>query len=347
MAANSSKSQKSDTKAQPQGVKADIATPVAPQQVDLSRSWLKYVKDLPGADKAQGKGPSVGDDATQKKGPLVGDDVPKPMPAQRDEPKPNTTHDGKVHEAKYVDAGKEVFKDGAALDDIQQGYLADCYLVAAMGAVAMQRPDLIEKMIKDNGDGTVTVTLYTDGSSLSAPGHGKPVDVRISMKLPSSNGSTPTYAKSTSKELWPSLIEKAYVAQFGGGDYQGINAGGSPGDAMSAMLGTASSGFSTSSYNGPECVTQLETMLKAGKTTVAASFGKDDAKNNEPLKKLSDEKNVHAWHAYVVKKADGKANKVTLFNPWGSSHPAELTGEEFKQLYTYVYVGSPKAPGAA
>lgn len=340
MPANSSKSQKTDN-AQPQGVKASLSTPNAPQKVDLSRSWLKYVKDLPGAVPAKTQGPIVGDDAQAKaKGPIVGDDAAKPP--QRQEPKPDTTHDGKVHKAEYADFGNQVFDNGAQLEDIQQGYLADCYLVAAMGAVAMQRPDLIEKMIKDNGDGTATVTLYTDGTALAAPGHGKPVDVRISMKLPSANGSNPTYARSKSKELWPSLIEKAYVAQFGGGDYQGINAGGSPGDAMSAIMGTASNGFSTSSLDAKECVEQLETMLKAGKPTVAASFGKDDAKNNTALQKLSDEKNVHAWHAYVVKKADSKSGMVTLFNPWGSSHPAELTGEEFKQLYTYVYVGSPK-----
>ena len=269
------------------------------------------------------------------------------MPAQRADPKPNTTHDGKVHEAKYGDFGKEIFQDGAALEDIKQGYLADCYLIAAMGAVAAQRPDLIEKMIKDNGDGTVTVTLWTAGYSLTAPGHGKPVEVRVSMKLPSANGTSPTYARSSSKELWPSLIEKAYVAQFGGGDYQGLNAGGSPGDAMSAILGTPSSGFSTSSYSGKECTAQLESMLKAGKATVASSFGKDAAKNDEALKKLADEKNVHAWHAYVVKKADAKTDQITLINPWGSSHPQVLTGDEFRQLYKWVYVGSPKPPTQA
>lgn len=346
MAASSSKSQKTDN-AQPQGAKASIAMANAPQTVQLTRSWLKYVKDLPGAEsaKASTRGPIVGDDAATTRGPKVGDD--KPKPPQREEPKPNTTHDGKVHEAKYGEFGNEIFKDGAALDDIQQGYIGDCFLIAAMGAVAMQRPELIEQMIKDNGDGTVTVTLWTDGRALSVPGSGKSVDVRVSMKLPSSNGSTPTYAKSSSKELWPSLIEKAYVAQFGGGDYQNLNSGGSPGDAMTAILGTESTGFSTSSVNAKECVSQLESMLKGGKSVVAATFGKDAAKDNEPLRKLADEKNVHAWHAYVVKKADSKANTISLFNPWGSSQPAELTAEEFKQLYVYVYTGSPKAPKAS
>ena len=53
---------------------------------------------------------------------------------------------------------------------------------------------------------------------------------------------------------------------------------------------------------------------------------------------------MHAWHAYVVKKADAKADQITMFNPWGSSHPQVLTGDEFRKLYTWVYVGSPKPP---
>jgi hypothetical protein len=340
------KSQKQAAQTQPQGVKANIATPVAPVQVKLAGSWLQYVKDLPGAEKAGAKptrGPSVGDDtAARTRGPSVGDDTT--LPAQRTDPKSNTVHDGKTHETKYGDFGKEVFKDGAAMEDVQQGYLADCFLVAAMGAVAQQRPDLIEKMIKDNGDGTVTVTLYRDGDGLAAPGHGKPVDVRVSMKLPTANGSSPTYAKASSRELWPSLIEKAYVAEFAGGDYQGVNSGGSPGDVLTRMLGTESTGFTTGSLSAKECVAQLEGLLKQGKPTVAASLDKNDMKSDEALAKLADEKGVYAWHAYVVKKADAKGNTIDLFNPWGSSHPKTLTAEEFQKLYSYVYVGHPKPP---
>jgi hypothetical protein len=320
-------------------------------QVKLAGSWLKYVKDLPGVDKAAAakttRGPAVGDDTAAKstRGPSVGDDTA--LPAKRSEPKSDTVHDGKTHSTKYAAFGEEIIKDGASMEDVQQGYLADCFLVAAMGAVARQRPDLIEKMIKDNGDGTVTVTLYRDGSGLAAPGHGKPVDVRISMQLPTANGSTPTYAKASSRELWPSLIEKAYVAEFAGGDYQGVNSGGSPGDVLTRMLGTESTGFSTTSTNAKECVQRLEGLLKQGKPTVAASLSKDDAKRDEALAKLADEKVVYAWHAYVVKKADAKAGTVDLFNPWGSSHPKTLTAEEFQKLYSYVYVGHPKPPGQA
>lgn len=338
MAATAQKSQKTEAGAQqPAKGGLDQVTPAA--DAKIARSWLKYVKDLPGADKAQSQPPGAG---TQSSGPKVGDDKPK----LREEPKPNTVHDGKTHEAKYGDFGKQVFDKGAQLEDVQQGYLADCYLVAAMGAVAMQRPELIEKMIKDNGDGTVTVTLYVQNNSwLAPPGEGKAVDVRISMKLPTANGTRPTYARSSSKELWPALIEKAYVAQFGGGDYQKVNAGGSPGDAMAAMTGQQSTGFSTGSKKAADIVTELSDMLKAGKPVVAASFGKDEAKTNDKLKKLADDKAVHAWHAYVIKKADPKADTIELFNPWGSDHPQTLSGEDFKTLYRHVYVGAPKKPG--
>ncbi len=345
------KSQKTQAP-QGQGAKAGLDQPTAPVMAKLTRSWLNYVKDLPGAEKAggtagqkapAGKGPIVGDDTAQKapaKGPNVGADTPAKL---RDEPQPTTVHDGKKYETKYGDFGTKVFDNGAELNDIQQGYLGDCFLVAAMGAVAMQRPELIEKMIKDNGDGTATVTLYTDNGAVAVPGEGKAVEVRISMKLPTTGGS-PAYARAASKELWPSLIEKAYVAQFAGGDYQNANNGGSPGDAMTAMLGKASTGFSATQDNAKTTISNLETMVKGGKPVVAASFGKDATKGNEGLKKLADEKNVHAWHAYIVKSADEKANSIELFNPWGSSQPEKLTAEDFQKLYTWVYVGNPKPP---
>lgn len=357
MATAAQKSEKAQATQGP-AAKAGLDTPTAHTTANLSRSWLKYVKDLPGAEKATGgKPPVVGGGEKKAKPPTVGggeDTTKKPpivgggeadKPKLRDEPQPSTVHDGKKYETQYAAFGETVIQDGASLNDVEQGYLADCFLVASMGAIAMQRPDLIEHMIKDNGDGTVTVTLYTQNGALTVPGEGKPVEVRISMKLPSSNGVRPAYAKASSKELWPALIEKAYVAQFYGGDYQNANGGGSPGDAMTGMLGQASTDFSTKSNDAKTTVANVASLLKGGKPVVAASFDKNET--DDALKKLADEKNVHAWHAYVVTKADEKTGEVELFNPWGSSHPQKLTAEEFVKLYTWVYVGNPKPPGQA
>jgi hypothetical protein len=51
---------------------------------------------------------------------------------------------------------------GADPSDVKQGALGDCYLLAALAAVAKTNPALIERMISDNGDGTYNVTIYED-----------------------------------------------------------------------------------------------------------------------------------------------------------------------------------------
>ena len=297
-------------------------------QAPLTGSWVAYLKGLVGGDK---KAPNVGDDAS-KKAPLAKD------------PKATTRHGDEVVEPKYADVGKQVYKDGASLGDVNQGYLANCYLIAAMGAIAMQRPDLIESMIKDNGDGTATVMLYTHDQALAPPGEGKATPVRVSLKMPSTDGKSPVYAKSPTRELWPSLIEKAYVVLYKGGDYQGANSGGSTTEAMSAMLGTQSSDFAIASKSDDELMTTLTGLLKSGKPVAAASLDKEDLKNDAALRDLADERQVYPWHAYVVKRVDAKAGVVELHNPWGSSHPSPLSVDDFRKLYQWVYVGNPKAP---
>ena len=47
--------------------------------------------------------------------------------------------------------------------DVNQGYLGDCYFVAALGEVALQDPSLIENMITANGNGTYSVLFYVNG----------------------------------------------------------------------------------------------------------------------------------------------------------------------------------------
>src|SRR5690606_36561200 len=45
-------------------------------------------------------------------------------------------------------------------NDVSQGQLGDCYFIASLAAIARQNPDLIREMIRDNGDGTYTITFH-------------------------------------------------------------------------------------------------------------------------------------------------------------------------------------------
>lgn len=44
-------------------------------------------------------------------------------------------------------------------NDLQQGYLGDCYFISSMSAIAANNPKKILDMMRDNGDGTVTMAL--------------------------------------------------------------------------------------------------------------------------------------------------------------------------------------------
>jgi len=61
----------------------------------------------------------------------------------------------------YRDVEGKVFIDSvgndgvrAELTDIDQGRVANCYLLATLGSIALHNPDYIENMITDNGNGT-------------------------------------------------------------------------------------------------------------------------------------------------------------------------------------------------
>lgn len=138
--------------------------------------------------------------------------------------------------------GKELTASGAAptVSDVSQGAIGDCYLMAGMGAVAAHRPDLIAKMIAyDAGKNSYTVTF----KERQADGAFKDVPIKVSAHLPSKSGYAPIYAQDGAHKggndaaLWPAIIEKAYAVWKG--DYQEI-VGGSPGDAMEALTGAAS-----------------------------------------------------------------------------------------------------------
>ena len=117
-------------------------------------------------------------------------------------------------------------------NDVRQGYLADCYFLAAIQAVAQSDPQALENLIKDNNDGTYEVTLYVHKGLISFSR--TPVKITVDTTVPTRKGTTnPVYAGKGDNELWVLLLEKAY-AQYEG-DYGDI-AWGQPSEAMGLLL---------------------------------------------------------------------------------------------------------------
>ncbi|MFT7621148.1 MAG: hypothetical protein ACI9WU_000309 [Myxococcota bacterium] len=269
--------------------------------------------------------------------------APSPSPKSKtiENPDPVTVHDGKKHEAQYKDVGDDLFNGKPKLEDVQQGYLADCFLVAAMGAVAKQRPDIIQRMFVDHGDGTVTVTLHTMKSGWLVPfgtAGSTEHNIRVKKDLPvNGSASKPTYAKGKDGQLWPGLLEKAYVHLKAKGEYQGVNKGGHTTDALETITGSKARSFKSVGKTDEALLIELTKALADKKPVASGSFSKNDIKTNETLKKMATDRDVAAWHAYVVD--DVKDGLIYMKNPWGKRHPKPLTPEQYKTLYPNTYIG--------
>ncbi|MBI4951189.1 MAG: type VI secretion system tip protein VgrG [Myxococcales bacterium] len=236
-------------------------------------------------------------------------DMPKPL--KKDDPTTGTKLAGKP------------FVDGPSPNDVSQGAIGDCYLMASMAAVAHAQPKLLERNITENPDGTVNIE-FKDGT------------VKTDTEVPA-QGSSPRYGTAmTSGETWPSLLEKGYAYQYGGGEgYEGVGNGGWPAEAMSHITG----GRSTTQYlsaadasNPDKRAALLKSLSEAGTKPTVACSRKPTLPADHPRYVPSG--NTVGNHAYTVlgtKKNDKGEDVVLLRNPWGSHdgrNPWKDTGQD-------------------
>ena len=212
---------------------------------------------------------------------------------------------------------KEAGDKGEIADtDINQGTIGDCYLLSSIGEIARISPATIKSMIKDNGNGTYTVTLHKKDngfwagvkSVFGADPTFSPVLVTVTADFPASGSVNAQPGQDTAggkKEIWPQIIEKAYAQLHGG--YSKIKDGGDPADALGELTGQAATS------KGPSGVglKELQEAFKAGKPIVM----------NTPEKKGLPY-NLVPGHAYMLEDivVDPKGGaSIKLRNPWGTT----------------------------
>lgn len=243
-------------------------------------------------------------------------------------------------------------------DDVSQGMVGDCYFMASLAAIARTQPDLIRRMIRDNGDGTYTVTFY-QRPILGAVGDLEPVEVTVNSEMPiylskfkDPRPDHPAYAQfgdhdttSRSEETWPVIIEKAYAKMKGG--YGSIR-GGEGWRAMEELTGKNSDRYQPSSVD----MSKLAQLSKDGAAiTVGTLYDKGlkdlngnviidipDAITNNPLYHTEVNPLV-AQHEYYVTSVDETAKMVTVRNPWGWNHgEISMSFEDFRRSFAAVSV---------
>jgi hypothetical protein len=223
--------------------------------------------------------------------------------------------------------------------DVKQGLLGDCYLCAAMIAVARANPGKIASMIDEQDDGTYNVTLNLKAGVLSKDGG--PQVINVDASFPTKNG-VPVYVKEGdvtedgSPELWPMLIEKAYAKAKGG--YTKIQSG-NAGDAAAMIGGGKSKEHWISSMSAEKIADLIDEALKKEWPVICVTA---PDKGEKPTK-TEDRENLDivANHAYPAKAVSADKKTVELQNPWGKKHLKIDIDGPFKKYFIAIDVVKP------
>ena len=254
-------------------------------------------------------------------------------------------HEGKEYED-FTNAAAFVKGEGDAhaidANDVKQGALGDCYLIAGMAAVARADPKLIEKLIQDNGDGTFDVSLYIRPDRYVRP---RLVTTTVDARLAVKYSGRPLYAglgdqADGKDEIWTALIEKALAQQKDSYDLisgSKINGDGfAYGGTSELLTGKRGSYLSTDSMDTDEALLQIDLALDEGRPVVASSR---NLKDDPDLTREANAQNVYWNHAYAAVSVDLNAETMDLQNPWGSSHVDDLSAEDFLRFYKAIRLG--------
>jgi hypothetical protein len=217
---------------------------------------------------------------------------------------------------------------GPSMNDVNQGYLGDCYLLSSLAEVARQNSGIISSMFTVNGNNTYGVRFYVNGVATY---------VTVNNALADGGG-----IFNHASDLWASLAEKAYAQLQASGVVTGnsvnygnswstIGNGGAPAAALEEITGaSAITNFSASGKSWAVTVYNSSlhaTSFSSGSSTASllATLVSDLAKGDDLV--LSSYTNARdsagkltliADHAMSIYGYDGAIGMLEIRNPWGT-----------------------------
>lgn len=225
--------------------------------------------------------------------------------------------------------------DANAIDpnDVNQDGYGSCAVLSTIKSIAAQNPDAIRNMIRDNGDGTYTVTFNRyDGGFLGIEALGggwERVEVTVAGPFDGKAANAGDVGSDGQAEMWPAIIEKAY-GEFTGQGYATYNDGESPAAVQEAILGREATTASPSDYSAGD----LNERLENGEAVVAWTAGFDTPEQQQ----LAQQYGVVGGHAYRVEDIYIDKNgetRIKLDNPWGHTH-VDMPYSDYQTLYREV-----------
>lgn len=220
------------------------------------------------------------------------------------------------------------FNEAAEFSDPIQGNVANCYLIAAMSAVAWSQPYRIRHLTRATGTGQQQfvnkLQLFSSSSLASSE-----VEVTDAIPLRYSNG-RPMYARSSEDgETWPSILEKAYAKWESGhaGDTPNIEstAWGSGSRACSELTGLGKWSVATAGTSADDLWSLVRQNSLSGRTFNPMTAGTYGSGESSPDKVVYADANLVASHVYTVLGWDYRNGKkyIILRNPWGSTEATQ------------------------
>lgn len=216
-----------------------------------------------------------------------------------------------------------------SVNDLFQGNLGDCFLIASIGELALNDPSAITSMIQSNGNGTETVTLYeaADGNvPRFSTAQFQPVQVTVGNQFPNYSVDSRAGEDVVGRQqgIWPQVLEKVYATLNGG--YGAINEGGYAVVAMEELTGQHARSMSPARLT----LSRLERYLSADDLVVM------DTRNRNHLPD-----NLVGDHAYMFEGVtmNGNTPMVHLGNPWGTDQPRAIPLSQLSKWISEVDIG--------
>lgn len=205
----------------------------------------------------------------------------------------------------------QLFSNDISIDDVKQGGIGDCYLIASLAALA-RRPELIRNIFKTsntNSQGLYEIYIYYQGKK-----HILFVDDHL---IYSNYGRQYVndflFANPNGSELWVLLLEKAF-AKFEGG-FSNIVGG------VCSQVFTFLTGAATTTTSGSNkianCWDEIKTCIAKNNIIACGSNQGSGTHNDKSMY------GIHYSHAYSLNDAreydDGRERirLVKVRNPWG------------------------------
>ncbi len=236
----------------------------------------------------------------------------------------------------YATASGSLFPVAPSHHDEYQGELGDCYFISSLGMIADSNPQAIANMFVSNGDGTYTVRFYTNANVADY--------VTVNSKLVVFAGSnTLAYsdfyesAASSSLSMWIPLAEKAYAQwnQTGKEGRDGTNTyssieGGWMSDVCQQVLGHSASSYSVTASTQQTMISALATHKAVTIGTINSSASDDSLPGG-----------LFGSHAYGVIGYTASTGLFTLYNPWGTNQPQQLSWSQLESTTDGFVVADP------